>query len=67
MHGNGTAKITWISTSGTVYRIQCKATADEPVWTDVPGDVTAAGASATKDDVVGPTPRRFYRVTVLSE
>ena len=67
VHGDGTAKITWISTSGTVYRIQCKAAPDEPIWTDVPGDVTAAGVSATKDDVVGPTPRRFYRVTVLSE
>ena len=64
---NGISTVTWTSTSGTKYRLQCKATADEVIWIDIPGDVTATGATASKDDVVGPTRHRFYRIMVLTE
>jgi hypothetical protein len=34
-------------------------------WRDVPGDVTASGATASKDDLVGSATQRFYRVQVV--
>ena len=55
----------WTSISGTSYRIQFKTNIDD-AWSDLSGDVTAAGSTATKtDNTLGTSSRRFYRVSVL--
>jgi uncharacterized repeat protein (TIGR01451 family) len=61
---NGVVTIAWESRSGTTYTLQCKASVDEPIWVNIPGDVTATGDTASKTDILGPTPRRFYRVVI---
>jgi hypothetical protein len=61
---NGLATLTWSSITNHHYRVQFKSSLDATNWTDVPGDVTATGPSASKTDAVGGT-NRFYRVVVL--
>lgn len=60
----GVATVTWDSTPGITYTLQCKANAEDPIWINIPGNVTANAASASKTDNVGPTAKRFYRVVV---
>lgn len=61
---NGVATVSWDSVAGFIYTVQCKANHEDPIWIDIPGNVTATGGSASKTDVVGPSVRRFYRVLV---
>jgi hypothetical protein len=63
---NGIVTLVWDSSAGSTYTLQCKADLADPIWIDIPGNVTAIGDTATKTDVLGPTPRRFYRV-ILTE
>lgn len=44
----GSCGVTWYSVAGLTYRVQRKNTLSETTWTDVPGDVTATDALATK-------------------
>jgi hypothetical protein len=60
----GMATIRWSALAGLGYRVQFKTTLDQPNWTDLSGDIVAAGASATKSDAASGG-QRFYRVTVL--
>jgi hypothetical protein len=58
--------VSWLAQEGLVYRAQYKANLNAATWTDVSGDVTATGASASKTDTPPPnTPQRFYRVEML--
>jgi hypothetical protein len=58
--------LTWSSVSGQVYRVQFKDELGDTAWTNLPGDVTAAGATAVKQDTtVGPVSRRFYRIQAV--
>jgi hypothetical protein len=61
---NGVATVTWAATPGTVYVLQCKTNPDDP-WTNLPGNVTASGNTASKSEVVGSTKQHFYRVMVV--
>ena len=55
--------ITWSAVSNATYRVQFKADLTAP-WTDLPGDVLAAGSTASKTDA--PTSNSgFYRIQVL--
>ncbi|HEY5910443.1 MAG TPA: MBG domain-containing protein [Verrucomicrobiae bacterium] len=56
--------ITWSAVSNVTYRVQYKTDLSAPDWTDLPGDVTAAGTTASKTDV-GTNNKVFYRVRVL--
>lgn len=56
--------LTWSAQSGRTYRVQFKQNLDDVAWSNLPGDVTAAGPSVTKLDTNGDT-QRFYRVVVL--
>jgi hypothetical protein len=56
--------LTFTSQAGRHYRVQFKDNLDASVWTDLPGDVTATGASSSKSDNLNST-QRFYRVLVL--
>ena len=61
---DGVATLVWDSSPGVTYTLQCKANVQDPIWIDIPGNVTATGNTASKTDAVGPTVRRFYRVLV---
>jgi len=61
--GNNLA-LTWTSTSGKGYRVQFKEDFNAGNWTDLSGDVTASGRTASKT-VSMTAARRFYRVQEL--
>jgi len=62
---NGVVTIEWSSVAGQVYRVQYKNALTDANWTDLPPEVTATGQTASKVDVVGTRPQRFYRVLLL--
>ncbi len=55
--------LSWNAIAGRTYRVQFKTDASA-AWDDLPGDVSATGATAAKSDVIVGD-RRFYRVLVL--
>ena len=57
--------LTWYSVVGLSYRVQAKSALSEAMWTDVPGDVTAIEALATKSVSGIGSGMRFFRVIVL--
>ena len=59
---NGIATVTWTATPGVVYRLQYRSSVANPTWVDVPGDVTANSATASKNTAVGSAGQGFYRV-----
>ena len=62
---NGVTTITWTTSPGTVYRLQYRSSLQNSIWTDVPGDVTASGATASKQHAVGSSKQGFYRVMIV--
>lgn len=56
--------ITWYSVAGMTYRVQSKAALLDAVWTDVPGDITAVDALASKNVTLTPAGQRFFRVVL---
>jgi hypothetical protein len=56
--------ITWTSVSNAIYRVQFNPVLGTTNWTDILGDVTATGSTASKTDILT-TSNRFYRVQVL--
>ncbi len=62
---NGTT-VSWNGLSNLTYRLQYKNSLTDSNWTDVPGDVTAAGNTAVKTDSTANTnSSRFYRILAL--
>ena len=59
--------LAWLAQQGLTYRAQYQTNLSPSVlWTDVGGDVTATGASASKTDVLpANAPQRFYRVMMF--
>jgi len=62
---NGMATVTWTAEPGTVYALQYKTNIHDPNWINVPGNVTGSGNTASKNDVVGVTKQRVYRIVIL--
>lgn len=60
---NGIATLTWPSVSNQTYWVQYKSALTNASWDDLPGEVVAAGTSASKTDTIG-TETRFYRVRI---
>jgi hypothetical protein len=59
--------LTWSAVAGKTYRVQFKNDVGEANWSDVPGDVTASGALASKaDDAIAGRAQRFYRIVQLN-
>ena len=56
--------ITWSAVSNGTYRVQFNPVLNTTNWTDLAGDVTATGSTASKTDTMTTT-NRFYRVRVL--
>ena len=54
--------ISWYSVEDVTYAVQYKTNLQEAAWTDVPGDVTAFDATASKILAPLPAPQRFFRV-----
>ena len=64
--GNATTTVLWSSVAGKTYRVQYKDDLNAVDWTELAGDVTATGPTASKLDASAVTPaHRFYRVRVL--
>lgn len=61
---NDVFTITWRSIANAAYRVQFKTSLPDQNWMDLPGDVTATGATASKNDAAGSGPK-FYRVKAL--
>lgn len=56
--------LTWAALRGMRYRVQTKATLADAEWSDLPGEITAAGDTASAADNLG-LGQRFYRIEVL--
>ncbi|MBI3417238.1 MAG: LamG domain-containing protein [Verrucomicrobia bacterium] len=63
---NGMATVSWTATPGTTYCLQSKGGARD-AWINLPGNVTASGATASKNDSMGSIQQRFYRIMVVQE
>ena len=57
--------LVWGSLAGQTYRVEYTTDPAAASWTNMPGDVSAAGATATKTDSVSTATQRFYRVSVV--
>jgi hypothetical protein len=60
-----TVSLTWSATPSVSYRLQSSTNLSQPDWSDVAGDVTAGGTSASKDDTRGTNAQTYYRVRQL--
>ncbi len=61
---NGMVTISWTATPGVTYTLQSKDSVTDSAWVDVPGSVTANGASASKTDAMSASKQRIYRIKV---
>jgi subtilisin family serine protease len=58
---NGAARLMWSAVSGVTYRVQYKTNLGDAAWLDLPPDVVASGATASKTNQPLVS-RRFYRI-----
>jgi hypothetical protein len=65
--GNGTVTITWSATPGKTYCLQHKASSKDSSWVNIPGNVTAVGATASKIDDLGTNKTGLYRIMVVNQ
>ncbi len=55
--------LTWFGEPGHVYRVYAKASLSDANWTELSGNVTAWGNTATwTDTLLLGAPQRFYRI-----
>jgi uncharacterized repeat protein (TIGR01451 family) len=62
MGSGGTILLSWDATTGQDYQVQYKTDLTETNWINLGSVVTATNSSVTVSWVIGPDPRRFYRV-----
>jgi len=56
----------WSAIDSRTYRVEYRARLDQATWTELPGDVTAIGSTASKEDTsLGTASERFYRIRAL--
>ncbi len=60
----GNCVLTWYSVAGTTYRVQTKAALTDLVWNNVPGDVPATDALASKSISMIGNSQKFFRVVI---
>ena len=56
--------LTWGAQAGRTYRVRYKDNLSEPIWSSLPGDVTAGSAMAMKSDMMTGL-QRFYRIELI--
>jgi uncharacterized repeat protein (TIGR03806 family) len=61
----GNFTLSWSAIPGLTYRLQYKASLADDTWTDLPGDVTSLGGTATATDTTGLQSQRFYRIVLV--
>ena len=60
---NQAATISWDSTIGRRYQVQCRDGLDSAAWRDLGAPLTATGLTASQTDpAAGPAAQRIYRV-----
>jgi hypothetical protein len=65
---HGVPTVQWNACRGHSYRVQCRNSFANETWTDLDGDVLAAGFIAGKTDITtNSSTQRFYRVTELPD
>ena len=57
--------IGWSAVAWKTYRVQYKSALNDPSWSDLPGDVTSTGSTATKTDPSISETQRSYRVLLV--
>ncbi len=63
--GGTEVTVVWSAVPGRTYRVQFKDAVEAP-WTDLPGEVTATGDTASKTDTTaGASLARFYRAVLV--
>jgi hypothetical protein len=62
---SGSVTLSWSAVAGRKYRVQFKSALNDPIWSDLPGDVTSAGRTASKSDSMLSATQRSYRVLLL--
>jgi hypothetical protein len=56
--------ISWPLASGKSYQVQFKTNLTDPVWLNLPGNVTFIGATGYVSDPSPAPGRRFYRIVL---
>ena len=58
--------LSWYAISNRTYRVEYSADLSRNNWTELAGDISATGATASKTDTtLGNASQRFYRVVLL--
>jgi hypothetical protein len=56
------ATVSWPLASGKTYQVQYKDNLNDPIWQNVPGNITFIGNNAYLTDPSAPADKRFYRI-----
>jgi uncharacterized repeat protein (TIGR03803 family) len=62
---NNLLTLTWSASTGQRYQLEYTTNLNQLTWSNLGGPITAANATATASDMIGPDPQRFYRVMLL--
>ncbi len=61
---NSNPTLTWPLAAGKAYQVQYKTNLTDPVWLNLPGDVTFIGATGYLSDPLPSSGQRFYRIVL---
>jgi hypothetical protein len=61
---NSNPTLTWPLAAGKSYQVQYKTNLSDPVWLNLPGDVTFIGATGYLNDPLPSSGQRFYRIVL---
>lgn len=65
--GASSTTVFWSAAPGRTYRVQFKSAVNDSAWTELAGDVVAAGTTGSKVDSAPASGQRFYRVLLVEE
>jgi hypothetical protein len=66
MSAEGDATITWVSSPGRSYQVECKDALSDSSWITISGVINAFGSTTSWTDVAWwPRAQRFYRIRTL--
>lgn len=61
-----TINFSWASALGHGYQVQYKTNLTQVGWLNLNSPITAIGSVTSSSDTIGPDPRRFYRIALLT-
>jgi hypothetical protein len=56
----------WASAAGKSYQVQYKTNLTQTGWLNLGSPIVAGGSATSTSDSVGPDPRRFYRISLVT-